>query len=235
MKQPNIEEEIDSNRPLELTTVLFDLDGTLLDSKEMLVDAAYRTAKEFKLKSLTQQKIAQHFGMGFSKYLSTFGAEKERLDAFFTNEKATSYHTNLFFSNVKAGLRKLQEQDVLLGIVTNQQREFVMEVLETHQLDHIFDCIVTKDEVFREKPDAEPILLAIEQLNVDPKHVLMVGDTEYDQLSAKQAAVSFAQINFYETGRSLDTAFYFSEFNQLVNFILKHKKRGSKTWLKIQK
>jgi len=214
--------------PPDLTTVLFDLDGTLLDSREMLVNTAYRTAKEFDLDSLTLKEISEHFGMGFSNYLSDFGSDKKKIDAFFTNEKAASYHLNLFFPKVKAGLHRLVEQGVLLGIVTNQQSNLVMEVLEKHKLEKFFDVIITKDDVVKQKPSAEPILLAMKQLDVNQKQVLMVGDTSYDRLSAKRAGVTFAHVNFYESALCQEEDFFFSDFGQLVEFILKNKKEGVK-------
>ncbi|MBM7571346.1 HAD family hydrolase [Aquibacillus albus] len=225
----------------ELTTILFDLDGTLLDSRENIVDAAYETVQKYNPDSLTYQEVLDHFGLDLAHHLSKIIPDKEVVQRYFITKKRESYHRNPLFPYVSEGLKQLSNKGFRLGIVTNQQRDLVIKVLREKGMEDMFDVIVTKDDVPYIKPSPEPIKLTMEKLGVDTANVWMVGDTLFDLLAAKRAGVPCVRLNFYEDAeldasssaavneptiaeQAISPDYTFTTFKEFIDFTLAYRR-----------
>ncbi|WP_018930582.1 HAD family hydrolase [Gracilibacillus lacisalsi] len=198
-----------------INTILFDLDGTLLDSRETLVKAAYQTVQEFNPNTITYEELMRHFGSDFSLYLTKLLPKQHEVKSFFIKEKAKYYHTLSLFPNVLEGLKRLHGKKFQLGLVTNQQKELVEQVLKENGIDEYFSIVITRNDVKRSKPSPEPILQAIKKFRSNRQEVLMVGDTEYDYLAAKRAGIPCVLLNYYESKEEANGI-----FNKLVEQLI---------------
>lgn len=179
-------------------TLLFDLDGTLIDSKDIIIKAAYETVLQYQLNEITYQDLQARFGMDLGTYLVEKLLHKDEVHAFFLAEKEKEYSHSLLFPHVKEGLQQLVEHHFQLGIVTNQRRQLVEKVMQHHEIDQYFDTIITKDDVSKGKPSPEPIHLATKKLSANPAHTVMVGDTLFDSQAAESAGIPYILLDYYE-------------------------------------
>lgn len=196
-------------------TILFDLDGTLIDSKEIIVKAAYQTAQHYQANIIRYQDLEHHFGMDLGQFLASNLSEKEGAKVMFTNEKAKQYMFSPLFPNVKNSLKQLREHSFQLGVVTNQQKDLAEKVLDHHGICELFDIIITKDDVKEPKPSPAPILLALERLPANPENSMMIGDTAFDSLAAQAAGIPCILLDYYDTHADPERI-----FQQLLDYLI---------------
>lgn len=187
--------EIARTKDKPIHTLLFDLDGTLIDSKDIIIKAAYETLLHYQSNEITYQELQSKFGMDLGTYLAKRLPEREA-QQFFVKEKEKMYIHSPLFPNVKEGLSQLAEQ-FQLGIVTNQQKQLVEKVMQHHEIIPYFDKIITKDDVRKGKPSPEPIHLAIEKLSANLEHTILVGDTLFDSQAATAAGIPYILLDHY--------------------------------------
>ncbi len=216
-----------------IKAILFDLDGTILDSKDSIIDAVYKTVEKYSQKKITYKDIEARFGEAFDKFIELLApARKEDImESYLAHVE--NHHDELvsLFPNVKKILKQLKEQGIKLGIVTNKQRTLTIRALKLFNIEHLFDTIITLDDVKASKPDPKPILKAINDIKIDHEHVLMVGDTIFDIKSAQNAHVKVAILDWYKSFDSTDAQpdYLFSNLNELISyFSLDLKKVGVK-------
>ncbi|MFZ4451552.1 HAD family hydrolase [Salibacterium aidingense] len=214
--------------------VLFDLDGTLLDSRDMLVEAAYQTMQRFNYTTISHQTILHRFGTNFTDYLSELTAGNEEVRRFFLEKKAMVYPANPLFPKVKEGLQELRDRGIRLGMVTNQERELVDTILKKHGIASLFEVVLAREDVPEAKPSPVPLLHAIQQMDLTPSEVMMAGDTYFDWKAAKNAGSSCVLFQFYDTTAGIeqkkDNLFF--DFPQFLDYVIPSRKGGSETWLK---
>jgi len=171
--------------------VLFDLDGTLIDSGAIIL-ASFRHATRTVLdREIPDELLLAHVGG------SSLHDQMRALDPLRVDELVHSYrehneplHDGLdAFPGVVDLLQELHEQGRKLGIVTAKRRLTVDLALSRVPLAPYFDTIVTAELTERHKPDPEPVLLALERLNADPEQAAYVGDSPFDMGAARGAGV----------------------------------------------
>jgi 2-phosphoglycolate phosphatase len=175
--------------------VLFDLDGTLLDSARDLHACLNRLLTDHNkplVNLIEVQKILNHgasafIKLGFGDVLSL--AEQEQLQ-----DQLLNYYQELmdeqqahFFSGTLGLLHKLTEHNICWGIVTNKYERFTKPILKNLGLLEKASVVICGDQVRQSKPSAEPLLIACKQIQTDPKLCCYVGDTLPDMLAAKAA------------------------------------------------
>ncbi|GIM45603.1 pyrophosphatase PpaX [Collibacillus ludicampi] len=207
-------------------SILFDLDGTLLDSRKSVIQATYETACKFLPERLSYEDINARFGEPFSEFVSFVGleAQADELLAYYMAQVEKN-HDRLVrpYPFVIEGIALLREK-YQLAIVTNKERRLVMRGLNHFGLSDAFDVIVCIDDVQHGKPSAEPILKAISLLGSTPDRCLMVGDTIFDVMAAENAGVDCALLRYEESGLAEQAVTYeFYKFQDLVNFLITEK------------
>lgn len=191
--------------------VLFDLDGTLLDSAPDLVGAvnALRVARDLpELPYETLRGFSSHgakgllgAGLGVSDTDPSFEALKtEFLDYYQQNCcKKTS-----IFDGVLVLLQTLESHHIPWGIVTNKHARFTEPVVQGFGWYGRAAVVVSGDTVAKAKPDAMPLLYAAAQLGVDPADCIYVGDDERDIQSARAAGYRSTYAAAYGYGNQTD-------------------------------
>jgi pyrophosphatase PpaX len=211
-----------------VNTILFDFDGTLVDSRDFLVNAAYQTAERFKPGESDYQQFLNRFGVAFGEYLVSIEPQKKvEIRNYFVHLKSLNYHNMIHpFPYVKSGLTELKRLGFKMGIVTNQQKRMTIPALEATDILDIFDTVVTVDDVQEGKPSPEVIFQAKTQLNAELNKTIMVGDTVYDLLGAQRAGIASVLLESYGPQSAIDCApdFTFRDFKSFVQAMIRAKR-----------
>jgi pyrophosphatase PpaX len=176
---------------MRFPVVLFDLDGTLIDSGKMIL-ASFRHATRTVLgRELTDEQLLAGVGG------TTLDEQMRALEAARVDELVAAYrahnmplHAELEpCAGMEAVLERLHDEGRRLGIVTAKRRATVDLAFDVLQLEHLFGAVVASDDVAREKPWPDGILLALERLGGRPEEAAYVGDSPYDMAAARAAGM----------------------------------------------
>ncbi|HID20757.1 MAG TPA: HAD family hydrolase [Methanophagales archaeon] len=171
-----------------IEAILFDLDGVLINSFESWYHAFNDMLSAYDKEEMDREDFR----------VTCWGPDLEHnLEALNLSEEAGKYCINEqlklielieLFPGAKDVLSRAREEYKLkIGLVTNTPKKNVRRIFEYFHLSNYFDVVVTGDDVKNGKPDAEMVISACEQLNVNPENVIFVGDTEIDFQAGKSA------------------------------------------------
>lgn len=170
--------------------VIFDSDGTLLNTPEVILAAYGQVAQLYGLRPPTHDEIMAHMGKGLLEiYQGLFPNEDgEKLVAAnnrFVLESMNKIHG---FDGLTQMLDDLQSLGLKLGVITGGTAK-VHHILAHNGIEQYFGSIVHSERIKKQKPDPEGLLLAASELGAHPNETIMVGDMRYDILAGKNAAV----------------------------------------------
>ena len=174
----------------KITTVLFDYDGTLMDTDDLIIDAWQYTYRQMTGEELSVKEILSSFGEALhftmSKYFSGEDLEKA-IQIHHDHQTATYLERIGMFGGMKELVLELKEKGYQVGVVTSRRKGSTMLGLEKYQLTDVFDVIVTADDTEKHKPEPEPVLYALRALDRTAEETVLVGDTIMD-IGCGQAA-----------------------------------------------
>jgi pyrophosphatase PpaX len=172
-------------------TVLFDLDGTLIDSGAMiLASLRHATRTVLRREIADEHLLAAVGGAGLRDQMTVLDAERadELVTAY--REHNEPLHGDLQgFDGVEGVLAELRGEGRKLGVVTAKRHATVELAFAVIPLGAYFDAIVGWDDTERHKPHPDPLLTALERLGAAPKDAAYVGDSPFDIAAAKAAGV----------------------------------------------
>ena len=197
--------------------ILFDLDGTLINSGPDLALAVNHMLQILNRETFSEDIIDGWVGNGaqmlVQRALSGQREIDENLDADLCSDALdiflTFYEQNLCvstvtYSNVPATLTRLKEAGYRLAIVTNKPFAFVEPILESLTLSGLFELILGGDSLDKKKPDPLPLLHVCEKMNVSIDQCLMVGDSKNDILAANAAGMQSVGVTYgYNYGEDI--------------------------------
>lgn len=173
--------------------LIFDWDGTLLDSAAFIVHSMQQAATDLNIAVPTTELIRNGIGVPFSA----------QMDRLFPDVDATTYKAIIdryrhyvltskqlpeLFPGVVAMLKQLHQAGYLLAVATSKSRQGLNAEIKRHQLEGLFAATRTGDEA-HSKPHPQMLMDILAELDIDPQAALMVGDTEYDLQMALNAGV----------------------------------------------
>ncbi len=184
----------DHNVKNNIDAVLFDLDGTLLDTGLDLWHAMNATLKKYDKTPIDYSYFRQsitHGAAGMIKQSFELNEkdtdfETIRLQFLDEYENILAHHTELF-DGMETLLNFLDQQQLPWGIVTNKSTRFTLPLLEKMNLDQRAHCIVTGDTLEHMKPHPAPLLHACKLINKQPKRTLYIGDYKTDVEACRAA------------------------------------------------
>ena len=203
----------------EKNVLLFDLDGTLVDSAPDLALALNRTLKDLNKVEYDEEIIRRWIGTGakvlVEHALSASLAADEELDpalvtdvlAIFLQhyQHCLSDNTTLY-DDVKDALCILKAAGFRLAIITNKIEAFTLPILKTLGIIELFEIIISGDTLAEKKPNPAQLNFALEQLNVSAKQCVMIGDSKNDILAAHAAKISSIGLTYgYNYGEDIKT------------------------------
>lgn len=208
----------------DLKVILFDLDGTLLDSRDFLVQSSYDILQKHYPQQFSYEQIEMDFGNGFARLLPDQVSDiNVQALADFHGIKMEKYHETLYFPNVVKGLKRLYDMNIRLGVVTNQNKQVALNSLKHHGLESLFDVVIAHQDVKEGKPSPEGIFLAIEKLQCTKDEVIMVGDSRFDIMAGQNAGVLTGFIKWYDNlviPKETPPDYVFYDFDSLLETIL---------------
>jgi len=186
-------------------TVLFDFDGTLVDSGEIILASFRHATKTVLAREIPDEVLAAAIGG------SNLDEQMRALDEERADELARAYrehnrplHDDLVaFEGIEHVLERLKSEERRLAIVTAKSRRTVDLAFAILPLERYFDAVVTSEQTERHKPDPEPVLIALERLGSTASEAAFVGDSPFDMGAGKAAgvftiAVSWGKIHSVE-------------------------------------
>ncbi len=209
--------------------ILFDLDGTLIDSTEAILESFHHSFEVHKHLHPQDEEIKVLIGHPLDVMYTRLGVDEEKVWDFVTTYKEyyrliSTQKTELLESASKAV--KNASKFATLGIVTTKTGLYSQILMEHFELMEYFEVLVGREHVDKPKPDAEPIQRALEILNKKDDDIWMIGDTQMDLISASNAGVkSIGVLSGYDTKETLEkfTNVIFNDALEAVEFLKSRK------------
>lgn len=186
------------------TTVIFDLDGTLLDTLDDLADAVNHALTAFGLPRRTRDEVRRFVGNGVAKLIERavpdgYPAEKTNgvLAVFKDYYAAHCQDKTAPYAGIVPLLTRLRAQGVRTAIVSNKF-DAAAKALSAHYFGDLIEVAIGEREAegIRKKPAPDTLLMAMAQLAATPAETLYVGDADTDMLTARAAGVSCASVTW---------------------------------------
>jgi len=187
--------------------ILFDLDGTLIDSTEAILESFAVAFETFGDEVPEDILIKAEIGHPLDVMFATLGVSKDKVwdyvDAYKMHYRKISCLKTVLLDEAKEAV-DLASKYAILGIVTTKTAKYSIELLEHMGLMHYFEVLVGREDVTYPKPNPEPIEKALAKLPSDTSEIWMVGDTCMDMLAAKAANIGSVGLTCgYGTEKSL--------------------------------
>lgn len=180
--------------------VVFDWDGTLLDSEDQIVTSLFATCEELGLASPSREAVKNIIGLGLSEALEQLfpSAGKdlhERIIDSYRHHFLTHRAPARLFQGVVETLHQFQADGYLLGVATGKARRGLDRSLEETGCKALFHATRCADEAFS-KPHPQMLQDVMDVLGAEPRDTLMVGDTEYDMQMANNAGTAAVAVDY---------------------------------------
>ena len=207
--------------------ILFDLDGTLCDTDEMIVQTMFAIYKDYKpRKERTREELYYFSGPPIRETLKNEFPDydpDQMYDVFKKVSKEFYEPCVKAYKDEIEVLKELKEKGYILGVVTNKGLPLTIYSLEICHIETFFDVIISADDVPIPKPNPTGLLKAMESLNIKNKgDVLYVGDNDIDYFTAENAGVDCLLVSWGPREiKCLDKAKYEAKsYNELKGILL---------------
>jgi pyrophosphatase PpaX len=176
---------------MRFETVLFDLDGTVVDSGAIILASMRHATREVLGRDYSDEELLQAVGgPGLEAQMSALAPDHvDRLVDVYRAHNEPLHDDLEACVGMEDVLVRLRDEGRRLGVVTAKRRATVELAFARVPLGHLFEAIVGGDETERHKPDPEPLLLGAERLGADPTATAYVGDSPFDVRAAKAAGM----------------------------------------------
>lgn len=167
---------------------LFDLDGTLIDSDETVVWCTNELLRRLGKPLISGDKIKILIGVGLIPLLGNFIDHPEEYVDEYLKIYSTGFHSRTkVFPGAKELLSGLQQKGIKTAIVTNRHEGLARKIIDHFSLSEFLDLLKGKVEGIKLKPDPDIVFRACKEMNIDPSQMVMIGDTEIDVQTGKNA------------------------------------------------
>jgi pyrophosphatase PpaX len=175
---------------MRFPVVLFDLDGTLIDSASIIL-ASFRHATSTVLgRELPDDELLATVGQPLTEQMRILDATRaDELVRVYREHNEPLHHELETCQGIVPVLDRLRDEGRTLGVVTAKRRATVQLAFDRLGIEDYFDVVVGADDSPRHKPNPDPILLALELLEARPQDAVYVGDAPFDIIAAKAAGV----------------------------------------------
>jgi len=208
--------------PCPYDLILFDLDGTLIETSGEIADALNDTLQALSLPAVTQAQVDAWIGHGTRELLIQALAERRGQSADAVRHAADFAHAEAVFGlhyqrrcgsrsqlypHVRSTLQALREHGVRLVVVTNKEDRYTQAVLQAHALPDLFDRVISGDTLPVKKPNPLAIADCMLRYGVPAERTLFVGDSSIDVATARNAGVTVWALPYgYNMGQPIEAS-----------------------------
>jgi len=181
--------------------IIFDLDGTLVDSAKDITIANNKTLKKFGYKPISFKNVKHIIGQGIrvniirslkmQNVTVSKKKENEMYDYFFSFYKKNLYVKSKIYVGLNLLLKRLKKKNYKLAVCSNKLEELTKIVLKKTKLSKYFDFVVGGDTFVHKKPHPSVLNNVIKKFKIDKKKALFIGDSEHDYQSAINSNIDF--------------------------------------------
>lgn len=176
-----------------LQAIIFDVDGTILDTEQAILQSLQRTLREETEKEYALDELRFALGIPGKDTLRQLNVDDlETVHQKWSAAVLDFSQEVSVFSNMEAVIQSLASKPLQLGIVTSKTRQEVTDEFDPFKLSNYFTQIISASDTVQHKPHPEPLITCLELLQVAPEDAIYIGDSIYDLQCAKQAGVKFA-------------------------------------------
>ncbi len=174
--------------------ILFDLDGTLIDSTEAILESFKRSFEAFGKEPPKEEEILPQIGHPLFDMFVNLGVNSDVADKYVKSykESYSQIHTQktVLLPKAKEAVELAYNSGAKLGVVTTKTGKYSIELLEHFGIMKYFSVLIGSEDVQKHKPNPEPIYEALKRMNVSKSsNIYMIGDTCMDMIAAKRADV----------------------------------------------
>lgn len=174
-----------------LDTVLFDNDGTLVDTYDLILESFHHAVRNVLGHDIADEKLMAKVGQPLATQMWDFTDDSAVHEELLLTYREFNHRIHddrvSLFPGVREGLERLCEEGFKMGVVTSKMSPLARRGLEVLEVAEFFDCLVGADSCSKHKPDPDPILMGCDLLGATPESCVYVGDSPYD-LQASNAA-----------------------------------------------
>ncbi|MEK7175319.1 MAG: HAD-IA family hydrolase [Patescibacteria group bacterium] len=174
----------------KITTLIFDIDGTILDTQEFIFQATEYALATSGYSVPERSIIAKNVGKSFPEYYFSLTNSEKDIDKLIDTHRAFQYlNFNLakLFPNALETLKTLKNKGYKLAVVTTRSKKTSHQNLIDSNIFNLFNIVISGDDVKKIKPDPEPLLMALEFMQELPEKAIMIGDSYLDIQAGKNA------------------------------------------------
>ena len=209
--------------------ILFDLDGTLIDSTEAILESFHNSFDVFGVEYPSDEEIKALIGYPLDVMYKELGIESEKVwdyvDTYKEHYRVISREKTKLLLNAKESVL-LASKIAQVGIVTTKTGKYSKILMEHFGIMDYFKVLIGREHIEKPKPDAEPILKALESFDKSDRDIWMIGDTKLDLISAKNAGVnSIGVLSGYDSKEVLKsyTDYVFETSLDAINYLQSRK------------
>ncbi len=200
--------------------LIFDLDGTLLDTSQDITNAINHAIKPLGLKPLSVKKTTSMVGYGITKLIENLVSAQFQEK---TLNRFLEYYSKHLLDNTKPYPQVKETLSELVNykkaVISNKRESYSREVLDGNGLLEFFDIILGSDSVAERKPSPAPIFEVLKRADVSKEEAVIIGDSNFDIDAGKAAGIKTIAVTYgYRSKENLQEAdFMIDTFGELLN------------------
>jgi len=175
-----------------INTVIFDLDGTIVDTNEVILRSMVETLEHETGRPWSHAELLPHWGLVLRRQLRLFhpAIDLERAVPFYRERYRLNHEALLAeFPGVRAMLEALRDAGMKLGVVTSKKHDICRQTIEDIGYRGFFPVVITEEDTERLKPAPDPLILGLQRLQASPQEAIYIGDNPDDIIAAHAAGM----------------------------------------------
>ncbi|WP_027633791.1 pyrophosphatase PpaX [Clostridium hydrogeniformans] len=181
-----------------IKAVLFDLDGTLIDTNKLIAESFKYTFKIHHNEEKSDKEVSVFFGQPLEESFKVYGEElcNDMIKTYREYNEKIHDTMCMEFEGTTETLKTLKSMGIKTAIVTSKRKVLAERGMKINGIIEYFDAIITPEDTNEHKPKPGPVIKACEILGVKPEEALMVGDSHFDLMSGKSAGAKICGVNY---------------------------------------
>ena len=180
-----------------INTLLFDVDGTILDTREFILQATEYALSTLGYTVPNRKTIASNVGRPFPDYYFSLSGSKKDIDKLIETHRDFQYKNyNLVvpFTRAVETLKELKEKGYKIAAITTRSKKTAHQTLINSGIYELFDVIICGEDAKELKPNPAPLFRALELLERNPESSIMIGDSHLDIEAGKNAGTKISEL-----------------------------------------